>query len=147
MDPQDSLGIPRRMAENPLPGSPSHHAGEFTRGVPGDTGRGAEPGFETCGCAGRPLQGPVHQSAISGGEEGQDLPSCDQLEAPKLLRHGSPFQNGRVEHDQGCPSTQGLDVLSRPQGRLPLSVNNTRTPQIPLFYLGWRDIRIHLPPL
>ena len=130
------------MAENPLPGSPSHHAGEFTKGVPGDTGRGAGPAIEASGCASSPLRGPVHQSAISGGEEGQEL-----LEAPKPLCHGSPFQNGRVEHDQGCPSTQGLNVLSRPPGRLPLSVNNTRRPQIPSFYLGWQDIQIHLPPL
>jgi len=96
MGPQNSEGIPHRMAENPLPDSPSYHKGEFPRGVLGDTGRSAEPAFEASGCTSSPLRRPIHQSALSGGKERWNLPSSYQPETSKSPCHCSPFQNGRI---------------------------------------------------
>ena len=93
------------------------------------------------------MQRSIYQPAISGEEERWVISSCHQFETSECLHSEIPLQNGGCEYDKGPPPTRGLDVLLGSQGRLSFSLDNQETSEIPPLFMGWQNLRIHMPPI
>ena len=98
-------------------------------------------------CLSTPTSGPIHKQAVPGGKERWVLSTSGESEASELFCSEVSLQDGGVNDDQGSVATEGLDVHPGFERCIPVSVNFPRRQEVSAFYMGWQDVRVHLPPI
>ena len=98
-------------------------------------------------CLSTPTSGPIHKQAVPGGKERWVLSTSGESEASKLFCSEVSLQDGGVNDDQGSVATEGLNVHPGFERCVPVSVSFPRRQEVSGFYMGWQNVRVHLPPV